>query len=309
MKKILITGGYGNLGSWFLRKFSDEYDVFVLARTKRALTFDTDHTLIICDISSEKECRDKLGGFQFDNIIHTASANDFFVENYSEISLNVNGLGTRNILEVIDTSKLENFIYLSTFHVYGENSGKISEETLCSPKNDYGLTHLFAEEYVKMYGYTRSIPYTIFRLTNSYGCPTDKDSSKWYLLFNDICKQAVKENKITLNSNGKPSRDFIWMGDVCEEIYNCIQEDGYEKNNTYNLSSEKSYSVLDIAKLVKQAYHDFSKNNIVIETNKNDVNDYENNLLVSSEKLRKISRLEPQNNFREEAMNIFNLLK
>ena len=155
MKKILITGGFGNLGTWLVRYFSvqQEVQLFLLARSNKEndLTFTANFKFLECDITNLESCKMVLGDIAFDYIIHTASSNDYFIDNYAHDALQVNALGTRNILQTINFSSLKNFIYFSTFHVYGKGDGMITEQTSLTPSNDYAITHLFGEEYVKMF--------------------------------------------------------------------------------------------------------------------------------------------------------------
>ena len=306
-KKVLITGGMGNLGSWLTHHYSNlGYDVTVLTKRQRKLEFSLPFKIISCDITSLEECNSSIKE-EFDIIIHTASMNDSFVEGYAQNALLVNTLGTRNILETIKVKPPKHFIYLSTFHVYGVYSGEISEQTDLSPNNDYGATHLFAEYYIKQFHYNYKIPYTIIRLSNSYGCPKDYNSSKWYLILNDLSKSAYKHKRIKLNGNGLATRDFIWMGDVCDVFSKITTQ--ISTNETYNLSGEKTYSLLDVAEAVKEAYEEYFNEEIEIEINKDDKSLVQEPIKVSSSKLKEHIKYNSENRFKQEAVNIFKFLK
>lgn len=307
--KLLITGGYGNLGSWLVRHFSHNksIEIFVLSRTKKTFIDHYKHQFIACDISNLDDCKAKLFEYQFDYVIHAGSVNDVFVENYGQQSLLVNTLGTRNLLESINKDNLKHFIYLSTFHVYGAISGTITEKSETNPKNDYASTHLFAEYYAKQFAMAKSLPYTIIRLSNSYGCPLDKDSSKWYLILNDLAKMAFQNQKIVLKSNGKASRDFIWMGTVCMVFDKLLQLE-QAPNSTYNLSAEQSFQLIQIAEYVKSAALSFLNLSIDIEVNNQDLTEHTQTLEVSSSKLHQLIDYKPENRFLEEAIEIFKLL-
>ena len=305
---ILITGGLGNLGSWLTRHFvGTEHTVTVLAKNKRPILQDLDFDYITCDIADLVQIEEALKGKMFDVVIHAASVNDGFKENYFHDALIINTLGTRNLLEYFKDKTLKNFIYLSTFQVYGRYSGTITEETPTLPVNDYGNTHLFSEYYLRQMGKTNDFPFTIIRLTNSYGCPTDHNSSKWYLILNDLSKTAFETKEIVMRSNGKPSRDFIWMGDVCE-LFQRIAESPAE-NETYNISGEQNYSMVDIAHEVHAAYKEVYGEDISIKINENDTKDYPQDLMVSSQKIRKRYQFECKDkHFKEEIKNIFAFL-
>lgn len=307
-KSILITGGYGNLGSWLTAYFCEQgHNVTVLTRKKRTLQFSASFDTILCDISDINDCKEKLTGTTFDIIIHTASMNDNFVPNYPEDALKVNALGTRNILEAIKDTPPSHFIYFSTFHVYGSYSGILKEDSPLTPMNDYGTTHLFAEYYVKQFHTTHNIPYSIIRLSNSYGCPKDYDSSKWYLILNDLSKMAFQKQKIVLKGNGLASRDFIWMGDVCNIIHQLSKING--TNDTYNLSSGTTYSLLDVANAVQKAYQETYNIKLEVDVNKDDTSVPKAPVEIISDKLKSLISFEAISHFKEEAKNIFEFLE
>lgn len=307
MKRILITGGMGNLGSWLTHHFCAlDYEVTVLTKSKRKLEFEQGFKLILCDIGSLSDCKSKLTE-KYDIIIHTASMNDNFVEDYAKNAILVNSLGTRNILEAVKDKQPDQFIYLSTFHVYGRYSGKITEETELVPLNDYGLTHLFAEYYVKQFHANHGIPYSIIRLSNSYGCPKDYNSSKWYLVLNDLSKMAFEKQEIVLRGNGKATRDFIWMGDVCSVLEQLSDKKGM--NNTFNLSGEQAYSLLHVAHAVQAAYEEYFGEKIQIQINTEDKSESKPPVEINSQKIKQLVPYQAEDHFIKEAIKIFDFLK
>ena len=307
MQKILITGGMGNLGSWLTHHFcSLEYEVTVLTKRIRTLEFEKKFKVLTCDIASLEACKAKLVE-KYDIVIHAASMNDHFVEDFERNALLVNSMGTRNILECMKDNPPQHFIYLSTFHVYGNYSGEIVEESKPTPLNDYGATHLFAEFYVRQFHANFKVPYTILRLSNSYGCPKDYHSSKWYLILNDLSKNAFERHRIVLKSNTNATRDFIWMGDVCKVLTSLSRQ--IATNETYNLSSEKTYTLLHVAHAVKQAYETYFSRSIEIEVNEEDISEALPPVMICSQKLKKIVPYEALDHFEEEALEIFNFLE
>lgn len=308
--KILITGGLGNLGSWITERLAGSgHEVAVFSLNNRNVNIKYDFSRFFGDITNEEDVKKIINHQDWDAIIHLASINEGNIPGYPKKAILVNTWGSRNILQQLSSNKKKqcHFIYFSTFHVYGVSSGLISEnETLLNPKNDYGATHLFAEYYIKQLHSTQEIPYTIFRLTNGYGCPKDKDSSKWHLVLNDLARSAFKNKRIQLNSNGLPTRDFIWMGDVCKAVESCLQKG--PSNNIFNLGSGNSIRMIDVANIVKDAYKNYFNEIIPVEVNSSDKIIYSNDLLVSTEKLRNWIDFAPSDKMHSEAIEIFKLL-
>ena len=305
-KEILITGGFGNLGSWIsLDLIKSKFAVSILGRTNKK-SKNIDAKFVLCDLTDIENTKKVLAKTSYDAVIHLSSYNEFFEPNYFENALNINTKGTYNLIQALSANPPKQFIYFSTFHVYGTTEGKVDENTFCNPKNDYASTHLFAEHVVKQYCSNFKINYTIVRLTNSYGCPIFSDSSKWYLVLNDLAKSAFENNIINIKTNGEAKRDFIWMGDVVNVVKKMLLNKSVY-NDTYNLSSGKTYSVVQIAKAVQKAYVETFKKNVPVVTNKLDKNIYPV-LSVSNKKLQKALPYKIENNFVTEAKKLFMLL-
>jgi len=304
-KKLLITGGLGNLGSWLTTYFSSTYEVYVLSKNI-STQLEANYKVIQADITDLEELKEKIS-IDFDYCIHTASYNEFFHDNYSKKALLINTLGTRNLVEILKDTNIKNFIYLSTFHIYGVSHGYITENSEVLPTNDYASTHLFAEYYIRQFFNTHNFPFTIFRLTNSYGAPINKQNTKWYLVLNDLVRSAYINNEIVLKSNGKTVRDFIWMGDVCKVIKNSLDFTA-SKDNIYNLSSNTTTTILNIAKMVQTQYQERYKKKIDIFINEKDTT-IPSLLQVDNSRLMKKYSFSINNEFENEINKIFDLLE
>ncbi len=307
-RKVLITGGLGNLGSWLTEHFlENDYQVWTLAKHHRQMAVDLSYDFIQCDITNFQECQDSLKDHSFEFIIHTASVNDGFVDRYFQLAHAVNVLGTRNLLQALQDRPPRHFLYFSTFQVYGKYSGAIDEATPTEPNSDYGATHLFAEYHIRQFNLNHGLPFTIIRLTNSYGCPKDYNSSKWYLILNDLSRSAFRDQEIELKSNGQARRDFIWMGTVSEVVRELIENPA--ANEVYNLSGEKTFSMLEIANMVNTAYRNKYGSELRISINESDKTEYPKDLRVSSRKLRERIEFKDMAMFEQEATKIFDLLE
>ncbi|MEI9806543.1 MAG: SDR family oxidoreductase [Bacteroidota bacterium] len=303
--RILITGGLGNLGSWITDHFSlGGYEVTVLSKNDRKLTISHPFQKIFCDITDKSALKKSLDGMEFDYIIHLASLNETFLDDYASQALLINSYGTRNLLEVCEGKKIKKFIYMSTFHVYGKDGGEITEQDAVTPLNDYAITHYFAEEYIKLFSGRNGLPYIIFRLSNSYGCPKDVHSSKWYLLFNDLCRQAVLHKKIEIKTNGTALRDFIHMQDVSTAIEKVLEKENLE-NEVFNLGSGESLSLTEMADHIAAAYREVYAEDIEVKKNDNDKKVYPAVLRFNIGKIKEAIAFTPSFCYSDEAKKIF----
>lgn len=304
--KLLITGGLGNLGLWLTYYFLDlGHDVTVLGRSERVIIRHQNYHFSCVDITDIKSLKASIN-CGYDACIHTASFNEHFKANYTEDALRINALGTEFLCQALVQHGVGKLVYLSTFHVYGVKEGVVTESSPVAPDNDYALTHYFAEKYIEKNAKNYGLNYIIFRLTNSYGYPKDINSDKWYLVLNDLCRQAHENKVIKLTSNGKALRDFIWMGDVARVIEKaCVYEGAI--NEVVNLSANTTYSIIDVAQYVQVAYRALFGEKLPIELNENDT--FEPQFLaVSNQKLIEILPHNFENRFQSEATNILKML-
>ncbi len=118
---------------------------------------------------------------------------------------------------------------------------------------------------------------------------------------------SFEKNEIVLKGNGKASRDFIWMGTVCNVMEQlCKLETA--PNDIFNLSGEQSFSMLEIANYVKKATSEALNKDIEVTVNLDDQTPTPAPLQVSSQKLKQLIPFANENKFVDEAKAIFNLL-
>lgn len=302
---ILVTGGLGNLGSWLVRDLLDKHTVTVLARKERHVIDHANYRFVQADITKLEQLNLAIDGY-YDVCIHTASYNEHFQANYAKDALLINSLGTDLLCQALSRHGVGQLVYFSTFHVYGKSSGIVEESTPITPVNDYGLTHYFAEKYIEKHHRQSGLNYVILRLSNSYGCPTFKDSDKWYLALNDLCHQAFQLQQIQLKSNGLATRDFIWMGDVVEVVCQLLHL-SQPLNDTFNLSSGVSYSLNQMVDRVRSAYWQEFGKKVKVTVNQLDKTP-PTNLFVSHEKLSAHIDHKYHDKITSEAKKIFQLV-
>lgn len=247
-RRILITGGKGYIGQYLARYFSGE-DVFITTRRPRG---EKERRMVLEEEESiVGVCRG------MDIVIHTASIDERHITQDPQKALLVNTYGTRQLYLDAAACGVKKFLYLSTFHVYGRTTDTIiTEETLTRPVSDYGLTHLFAEQYLRQLYPDNRMETAVLRLTNGIGRP-DQGVDKWYLVFNDFCRTAAKEKRIVLKSNGLARRDFIAIPDICSAV-GILTDANLPDFGIYNVSSQRTASIREIAKLVGSIYKELT---------------------------------------------------
>ena len=298
MKKILITGAGGYLGSRLSKYFAEKgFGVIALCHS------DINHynswkilmdDIIVGDIRDERVVND-ISKKNIDIVIHLISLDHFKSENEPNIVSNINVMPTWILLDSLTKIGLEKFIYFSTIHIYGNLPNKIiNEDHKPNPLNTYGLTHLLSENICNYYNSKTTTDCINLRLSNSYGSPVFKTNNAWWLVINELCKSAFENKQIKLKSNGTPQRDFIHVSDVARAVNIIVNNNIKVEENVYQISSGKTLTILEIAHKVKSIYNKRYNNNIDIVLPDNSVSECPHILqkdekhLISNDKITEI---------------------
>lgn len=266
MKKILITGASGLIGQLAVKFFKDKnFVVLTAGRSENDIYMDFNNPLAISKIRlSEK----------VDVCLHLAAANEVLCKESPYESVNINIIGTKAILDFCVENKIEQIIYISTMHVFGDLVGNLSESTQPLPKNEYGITHLLAEKYMEMYSTRGLIKANIIRPTNLYAVPNDLVLHKrWTLTPYEFCKKAVDDNCINIMTNGNQMRNFLSIDDLNELILQIIGDKTVPM--LLHAYGPDETSIKGLALLVKNEVQRQTGNLIQIQTNENDRNIYQ----------------------------------
>lgn len=260
VKKILITGGLGYVGGRIAQHLalSTDYQVFVTSRRGGDSPIPN-VTLLHFDDSAD-DFRIYTDGM--DCVIHLAALNEIDCVRFPYEAIDVNIKQSLHWLNAAIESKVAQFIYFSTIHVYGSPlEGVISETHLTKPTHPYSITHRAAEDYVLAAKQNSAIDAIVLRLSNSYGAPVLPDVNRWTLLINDLCRQAVEKGQLTLHSDGSQERDFIAMHDVVRTVAHFLKlEKTQTQDGLFNLSSESTFKVFEMAQKISERFqHLFGK--------------------------------------------------
>jgi UDP-glucose 4-epimerase len=190
-----------------------------------------------------------------DLVVHSAGIGAKECETSPVAALEFNGLATARLIEESVNAGVQSFLYLSTVHVYADPlAGCITEASCARNPHPYATSHLAGENALLYYALKGRIGGGILRLSNCFGVPALPNIDCWALFCNDICMQAVTENRIKITSDGGVQRIFIPIGRMVRAITALGSLDNTRKKaflGVVNLGLGESRSLYETASLVK----------------------------------------------------------
>ena len=188
MKKILITGGAGFIGSHLVRLFVNkypDYDIYNLDVLTYAGNLENlkdveskgNYTFLHGDITDEEYIKSIFLQYRFDSVIHLAAESHVDRSISDPLSFaKTNILGTMvllNAFKILWQNKWDDkrFYHVSTDEVYGSlgATGLFKESTSYDPNSPYSASKASSDHFVRAYGETYKLPYVISNCSNNYG--------------------------------------------------------------------------------------------------------------------------------------------
>ena len=242
MKKILITGGSGFIGTSLLKiLLKNNYKINCLDLKKPNIT-DKKLNFFKGSVSDKKILNKSIIGCQI--VIHLAAKLGVKLTDENKLDcLDVNITGTRNILNASVKNKIKKFIFCSSSEVYGEQKiFPISEKAELKCKSVYGISKIIGEEYVKGFYQKYKLKYNIVRFFNVYGLG-QKDN----FVMSKFKKQIRSGKSLTVFGNGNQIRSFCNVSDAATGLIK-VMEKG-KPNKTYNIgNNNEPISIINLAK-------------------------------------------------------------
>ncbi len=224
MKKLLVTGGAGFIGSNFIRHILNKYSDYSVINLDK-LTYcgnlenlkdvekDKRYKFVKGDIADDKIVGNAIEGC--DIVVHFAAATHVdrsITDPYSFVRTNV--LGTHTLLESAKACGVKRFIHISTDEVYGSREkGSFKESDPLEPNSPYSAAKAGADLLARSYFITFKLPVIITRSSNNFG--PYQYPEKVIPLF---VTNAIDNKSFPVYGDGLNIRDWLFVMDNCEAI-------------------------------------------------------------------------------------------
>ncbi len=264
-KRIFITGGAGFIGTNLSEKLVEDNKVISYDNlTRNALKYSnlekhTNFTFIKGDILDKNLLFELMKNIDF--VIHLAAIAG--VSNYSKYpikTMEVNFMGTKNILEVAKHLKLEKFVNFSTSEVYGSEAKDVTEKdnTPQGPVGEfrwtYAVSKLAAEHLCFSYYKENKLPIVSLRLFNIYG-PKQIGEGAVQIFIN----QALHNKEITIYGNGSQIRAWCYIDDLIDIILLCLKKEN-TIGHILNIGNQfEAITIYELAYKIKRMCNSKSK--------------------------------------------------
>lgn len=272
MKKILVTGGAGFIGSNFIQYILDHQKDQVLLVNLDALTYagnlenlkaaeqDARYRFVKGDVRDKELVEQLFQKYDFDTVVHFAAEShvDRSITD-PEVFLTTNILGTHTLLEAAKSAwKCEpdnkhskdyregvRYLQVSTDEVYGAlgKTGMFTEATPLAPNSPYSASKASADMLVRAYYQTFGLPVNITRCSNNYG-PYQFPEKLIPLMIHN----ARHDKPLPVYGDGMQIRDWLHVKDHCAAIA-AVLEAG-RPGEIYNIGGNNEKANLEIVRLI-----------------------------------------------------------
>jgi nucleoside-diphosphate-sugar epimerase/glycosyltransferase involved in cell wall biosynthesis len=249
---VLVLGGGGfvgaNLVQRLLRARSDVIAVVRSLPAWRLASLDSSHLLEV-DLTNIAEMRQMVEAVRPRTVLDCSAYGAYSFETDSEVIYRTNFNSLVTLVELLDKGLLAAFVHAGSSSEYGSNSAGPSEAAALVPNSHYAVSKAAAALFISYAGKTLGLPIVNLRLYSVYG-PLE-DASR---LVPNLVKYGI-EGRYPPFVSPETSRDFVYVGDVCEAFLLAAARLTPELyGDSFNIGSGVRTKIRDLAETAREVF-------------------------------------------------------
>ncbi len=257
MAHFLITGGAGFIGSHLAGRLDADghrvriLDDFSTGHRKNLLNVEQRAEIIEGSILDKEHLRACMK--DVDYVLHQAAFPSVLrsIEN-PEKSLEVNGLGTLQVLSAALQAKVKRVVIASSSSVYGDSVRLPKEESMeTAPVSPYAVGKLAAEHYAYVYHKVHGLETISLRYFNVFG-PRQNALSAYAAVIPNFIAAMTQGRSPQIYGDGKRSRDFTYVENVVHANLLACEAPAKACGATYNIATGKRVSLLSLVEQLNE---------------------------------------------------------
>lgn len=263
MRKILVTGGAGFIGSVLSEKLlQDEENYLVIVdnlstgnKKKLPPSSFKNFKFIKCDVNNYTDIAEIMLAYKFDFVFHYAAMVGVQRTQENPVKVLKDIEGIKNILSISKNTGVKRVFFSSSSEIYGEPV-EFPQNVYTTPLNSrvpYAIVKNVGEAFLKSFKQEYDLDYTIFRFFNTYGPKQSKD-----FVISKFIMKALKNEDVTIYGDGKQTRTFCYIDDnvdTCVKIFNS----NLVINDVVNVGGNNEVTILSVAETIIKLTNSKSK--------------------------------------------------
>jgi UDP-glucuronate decarboxylase len=254
LRRILVTGGAGFVGSCLAEKLAEDPDNFVVivdnlitgSLSKIPETKLDNIRFIKADVNDFSDISSVFYAHSFDFVFHYAALVGVKRTLDNPVMVLDDITGIKNVLNLSKNTGVKRVFYSSSSEVYGEPV-EFPQNEHTTPLNSrlpYAIVKNVGEAYMRSYHREFGLDYTIFRFFNTYGTKQSKD-----FVMAKFIDSALKNKDITIYGDGSQTRTFCHIND---NVDTCLKTFYLHKslNDVINVGNDVETTILELAKII-----------------------------------------------------------
>lgn len=266
--RVLVTGGAGFIGSHLVEKLIDlgatvcVIDTMLCGNKIAGLTEGNNLSVHRLDVTDIQAIAPLFKGQ--DMVFHLAAVVGVEETQDEPVDLlNVEVIGTSNVISLSAMNKVKRFVFASSSEVYGDSVKPMVEEGPFNPKSTYALTKLIGEHFCMAYYQKFGLEHTSLRYFNAYGPRQDGR-----FVLSRFVTRALAGQEILIYGDGKQTRDFTYIEDtvhmtllagIMDTGINQVLNFGTGKDVSINMLADMVLTSLNLKGKVKTKYVDYDR--------------------------------------------------